>query len=174
VITFFDVHELRLALERIRRAAAFNDSLGQMLTALQSGDGDGHVVPVTLGVAAHALDADAAFVLLRDGDGWQVRAAQGVPQGLEGTKFSAQQLPEAAMAEANKAPVVVRSPQPRSLPGGVQATVLTTAPLVARAGVHGALLFVWGEGAREPDEADLDYLMKTGALIGLGLEAPVT
>jgi hypothetical protein len=174
VITLVDVDELRGTLARVTQASRLSDGMNSVLSALLSEQDRETVMRALLEQGSDAVDADTALILLRDEDGWVVRDPPGSRVDATGTHVGDDAVPQATMAATTKAPVAVQSGEGSSslLPSGFGAAAFVVAPLIMRTKVHGVVFLAWQKPKQAPDEAQIDFVAKLGALVALALWQP--
>jgi PAS domain-containing protein len=171
VLTLRDVDEQRRALARSRQAADLSAGMNEVLTALLAGHPLERVMRVVLFEAIATVGASVGVVLMRAGDAWEVRYAQGGSEGIVGRTLADDEVPQATMAETTRAPIAVQSGEGSSqlLPPGYGDSAVVAAPLLADGQVRGVLLFSWQQPEQAPDEAQVDFVNKVGGLVSLAL-----
>ena len=171
VLTMRDVDEQRRAVLRSREAAELSAGMNKVLAALLAGHQLERVMRVVLAEATSAVGASVGVVLMRAGDEWQVRFAHGGSEGIVGKTLGDDDVPQATMAETTRAPVSVQSGEGSSklLPPGYGDSAMVVAPLATGAQVHGVLLLAWPQPEEPPNEAQVDFVNKVGAIISLAL-----
>jgi two-component system, chemotaxis family, CheB/CheR fusion protein len=170
VITLVDVDELRRALAGLRQSAELSEVVNQVLSALQADQPLERMMPVLLARSTEVVGAQAAAVLLRRDDHWLVRHAHNLAKGAAGRRLSDEEMPQAAIAAATRAPVSVVSAAGSSplLPEGFGGTAVVVVPLITSGRVGGVMMFAW-QAPGAPDEAQVDFIAKVGALASLAL-----
>jgi GAF domain-containing protein len=171
VITLFDVDELRRTLAESHQAAELNDGVNRILSALQTDQPLERTLLVLLAEGTAAAGAQSAAVLLRDDDGWVVRHGHNVADEVIGQSLSDEEVPQATIAAATRAPVSERSAagSSRLLPDGFGDTATVVVPLVDGGHVFGTLLVAWKAVDATPNDAQIDFVAKIAALASLAL-----
>ena len=121
-----------------------------------------------------AVSAETGVIALRDGNGWIIRHACGVPEGILGTRMRAEDAPNAAVALETKRPVAIEDALAAEHSGdeflrarGVRSALVI--PLVVREERLGVLSLHHRAPAAFDDVA-LDFAGRLHRVLGLALE----
>lgn len=161
--------------ERERRSAELNAALTRIDDSIHGTLETDEMLRRVVVEAANALGCESSALDLREGDAWVIRYVHRFPESAVGRRFSDEDVPFAAMAAAERAPVVVDDAftDPRVHPDvqrvyNVRSVMAT--PLIVHDGVLGVLFFNFHEQSHHFDPIEVSFARRLSTSLGLALE----